>query len=301
MLLSLAKSPMRQAIGARLGQARAGPLRTAVGGGGGCDRPRRAHHHVCHAKAPGSARRGKKGFGGALPSAMAVDPAPPEAEDDLTMHEMGKMLSEVRAHHKKEGLVDKDVVCRNLLSMRVPGLRLDRCTTKMSAIHGMGVFATRDIKKGELVTLYPGDAVFYWADGDRSPSNDFSVFFGAHIPPEGRDGKKSSTTQSKEYELRADNWTSLVGDPALVSDHAYLGHICNDGAACLKPGGKGEYEAATDAARNAEHVGLEGAHFGTRATRSISAGEEVLVTYGAGYWLSRMGFGEDGAPMPTPV
>ena len=46
--------------------------------------------------------------------------------------------------------------------MRVPGLRLNRCRTQMSTIHGMGVFATRDIKKGDLVTLYPGDAVFYW-------------------------------------------------------------------------------------------------------------------------------------------
>lgn len=94
---------------------------------------------------------------------------------------------------------------------------------------------------------------------------------------------------------------SLVGDPSLASDPAYCGHLCNDGA-CLGLGPSSnssdpadisdvdvaQYSRLSASRANAAQLPLQGgAHFATVATRAIAAGEEVLISYGAGYWLSR--------------
>jgi hypothetical protein len=50
------------------------------------------------------------------------------------------------------------------------------------------------------------------------------------------------------------------------------------------------YSRLSASRANAAQLPLEGgAHFATIATRAIAAGEEVLISYGAGYWLSRAG------------
>ena len=50
---------------------------------------------------------------------------------------------------------------RTLLATRLERLALDRCQVSESTIAaaGNGVFASRDISAGELITLYPGDGV----------------------------------------------------------------------------------------------------------------------------------------------
>ena len=55
--------------------------------------------------------------------------------------------------------------------------------------------------------------------------------------------------------------------------------------------------AKTNAAANAEAVLLEGCHFALQATRDIASGEEVLRSYGEGYWLARGGHAGVGADL----
>ena len=120
---------------------------------------------------------------------------------------------------------------------------------------------------------------------------------------------------------------SLVGDPSLATDPAYCGHLCNDGASlCIddalssKQGstsstdGKSSspqagtsdvdvaaYSRLSASRANAAQLPLEGgAHFATIATRTIAAGEEVLISYGAGYWLSRAGISAEQASNSSP-
>ena len=114
----------------------------------------------------------------------------------------------------------------------------------------------------------------------------------------------------RDYEVPASDTLSIVGDPLLCSDAAYLGHMANDGCSpdfASDPvrssatdssegegggggGGLGpqeRYQGESALAVNAEHITVEGSHTITRALKGIRAGEEVFVTYGYDYWLSR--------------
>jgi hypothetical protein len=96
---------------------------------------------------------------------------------------------------------------------------------------------------------------------------------------------------ARDYEIRVSGTLSLVGDPLLHEDPAYLGHMANDGA-YLSSGddaARGAYSRASADSANAAQLEIEGCHFGTFATRPIARGDEVLISYGEGYWLSRAG------------
>ena len=80
--------------------------------------------------------------------------------------------------------------------------------------------------------------------------------------------------------------TSLLGDPELVHDPAYLGHMLNDGATCTGEAMRGLYRAESARACNVDAVQLEGCHLAIVATRDVARGEELLLSYGAAYWLA---------------
>ena len=226
------------------------------------------------------------------------DPAP----DSLTLQEMGSRLAEVQAHYRSTAELEQGIVCRNLMATRVAGLELDRCAVAKSDLHGEGLFATRDLEEGELITFYPGDALLIWADADRSPDRDVGLFFGAHVP-EAERTRDVLGTQAREYEMTATATMSLVGDPVRRDDPAYLGHFANDGASCdsLEPAAREAYNQATYDACNAAHISLGGCHTATKAIRPIPKGAEVLVSYGENYWLSRAGHAVDASVSASPV
>lgn len=209
--------------------------------------------------------------------------------DDLTLKELALRFSEVRAHYRSNPTVSQAVVCQNMLRTRLDALHLCRVRVGPSVLHGNGVFATRDIAAEELITLYPGDALLYWADGDRRQLRDISVFFGSHVPQAARKPERVVSWSAREYEVSTSATTSIVGDPSLSTDPAYLAHLCNDGAAFLTSSGaeRADYLRVSTKAMNAYFIGIEGCHFATIAHRPIKTGEEILVSYGEGYWLSR--------------
>lgn len=216
--------------------------------------------------------------------------------DDLSLRQLGRMLSDVRAHYRESGKLDQDRVCMNLLATRLSDLHLNRCKTGPSTLPGdtgTGLFATRAIQAGELITLYPGDALLYWKDGNRDIQNGricSGVIFGAHVLDEERNAERVTTNDARRYELQASATISCVGDPRLGADPAYLGHFANDGSTCAVPADVAQYDASSKTAANADHVNLEGCQLATQATRPIEAGEEIFVSYGAGHWLTHSGF-----------
>ena len=239
----------------------------------------------------------------ALRCRAAPEVAPPIL-DDLTLEEFALRLSEVRAHYRKTGELTQDRVCMNMLATRCADLHLNRCRTGPSRLQdgGTGLFATRDIRAGELITLYPGDALLYWKDGQVAMSASkqlcSGVVFGVHIPMGERDVDRVTSADARQYEICASSTLSCVGDPRLADNPAYLGHFTNDGVVCASPEGAATYRVATRAAANADHVTLEGCHLATQATRDIVSGDEILVTYGEGYWLSR--FMDVESQLPDP-
>ena len=180
----------------------------------------------------------------------------------------------------------------NMLATRCGDLHLDRCRIGPSTVPdaGTGLFATRNIRAGELITLYPGDALLYWKDGrDTSSSRTCSgVVFGAHIPDEQRDAERVTSESARQYEVCASSTLSCVGDPRRDDNPAYLGHFANDGSVCASVEAVDAYRKATRVVQNADHVTLEGCQLATQATRDISTGDEIFVSYGEGYWLSHL-------------
>jgi len=220
-------------------------------------------------------------------------------EPDLTMDDMRSMFAEVRAHYRTsdEGL-EEGQVCRNMMTTRTGSLRLDCCRVAASPLHGDGLFASRGIAAGELITFFPGDALLFWESGDRR--GDLMITFGAHIPDSERDASHIASERIKQYELYANPRISAVGDPSRRDDPAYLGHFCNDGSTCISPDCLEAYRRDSAASANSEFVVLEGCHFALRAARAIESGEEILATYGEAYWLTRGGHEAD-APVSLQV
>jgi hypothetical protein len=83
-----------------------------------------------------------------------------------------------------------------------------------------------------------------------------------------------------------------------------MGHFANDGAAIISNGTKQikrtattttttetiikQYVTKSEALVNAEHTSIaDGYHIATVATRNIALGEEILVSYGAAYWIGQ--------------
>ena len=221
----------------------------------------------------------------------------PASVDDFCLHDVQTMMQDVRKHYRSSGDIDEGQACQNLMVTRVKDFskRISRCRVAPSTIHGDGLFSTRPIVRGDLITFFPGDSLLFWEGGDRTA--DLMVFFGAHIPQSDRDAQHVSTERVKDYELYCSAKISAVGDPNLRDDAAYLGHFANDGSTCDAPGEVSAYIKASSAAANAEAVLLEGCHFALQATRDIASGEEVLRSYGEGYWLARGGHAGVGADL----
>lgn len=221
----------------------------------------------------------------ALAGAGAYDGGARPDRDTATLESLQRAVRHFVAEFEAEpselddddrALTPERMARERMLSSRIEGLALSRAALgRDGSVHGVGLFATRDIAEGELITCYPGDALIY------QPTE--GIIFGGHVP-EALADPDAVEDEWLDYTLSEDEAYAVVGIPALDDDAAYAGHFCNDGAR-LVDGDVDGYELASAAARNAKHVDLDGLHMVTVATRRISRGEEVLVTYGEDFWV----------------
>lgn len=156
-------------------------------------------------------------------------------------------------------------------------------------------------------------------DDDDDHGTETIVLWGAHVPMHNVwdedkvfDGSES-TIPLTSYAVSVDDHYTVMGHPALDDDPAYYGHFANDGAGHLAsegPNSSYNLRAAIELGLDTEEDGLGaetniaayvlkslevanawhkslagGSHVVTVATRDITAGEEILVTYGPDYWL----------------
>jgi len=253
------------------------------------------------------------------------------------------------------------------LCSRMVGLNLARVHVAPSRIRnaGRGLFASRAIASGELVTLYPCDALLQWPneqalalaqreaesvqavrddlDGLRRRMEEQAASHAAAIPKHAAElgaGKEETTAEIivhcdavlatrrmlrpvvgdvlvrlsshsagmglKECEafdplsehgaavwrycIRMNATSAVLANPNLVEDAAYLGHLVNDGVICEGPGTAAVRYAITSAGlANVRTVAssLSDCHIALVSLRSIEQGGEILMSYGAAYWLSR--------------
>ena len=263
--------------------------------------------------------------------------------------------------------IDIDIDTRNLspdakareviLSTRIDklesmGLNCTRLGQSTISGAGRGLFATRDIPKGELVTCYPGDALLYLPevpededeDEDDYVNVDEIVIWGTHVDEKDRwdedavfdgydnDGNgdvkddsvnddsdsieqqpnkgRTRTRPLVDYALYVCDMYSVLGNPLLDSNPAYSGHFANDygghhaisglradvGNDNANGIGIGNSSSSIEESivayvdesikmANAQNSVLEDSHMVTIATRDISEGDEIFVTYGMNYWM----------------
>ena len=163
-------------------------------------------------------------------------------------------------------------------------------TAGPSPTAGTGLFAARDLPAGTLVALYPAHAI------GRGEQN---VFYDTN-----RDyfKKQASSGSLRPYRQNVLGDRSLFGvandqieDPFFIDANpeqplvdGWTAHLVNDGAMC-DAGDEDcvvRYYKASLARRNCLIVPVGPAPLmGYATTRDVEAGEELLTTYGAEYWV----------------
>lgn len=165
---------------------------------------------------------------------------------------------------------------------------LSKCQVRQSVVvpGERGVFATVNIEKDEVITLYPGDY----------PVTDGGIYM-AH----GR--TKIDMKQCITYGYNCGD-IYLIGDPNKVDDTNFLGHICNDAAMFTSSNSSissdntfsisdNEQKYLIETKKcNAEPVDIVLLYEGKMyrcfcaivANRNIAQGEEICFSYGIDHW-----------------
>lgn len=152
-----------------------------------------------------------------------------------------------------------------------------------SRIHGKGVFASVDIKQGELITFYPADVVLFKMQNEEKSFfyTQFSQEVIKHYNRNEDDLKKFA--QNTNYRLDVDGRYSIIGHPRFDQDSNFLGHYINDWFT-----GNPSKMDEQDYLKNSLHK-INCAFRPTKgglhvAVKDISKGEELLTAYGTKYW-----------------
>jgi uncharacterized protein Veg len=174
-----------------------------------------------------------------------------------------------------------------LLTLKL-GLNINKVHIKQSKIHGNGLFSSVNIKKGDIITLYPCDILAYYPDKDREKDHYVSYIY-SEILNENNELKtkfEQNRKYYKGYQLSVNDEYSIIGLPEYDNDPTYMGHICNDGARGHTLEDKIIYDKISILKSNACFRNICDCMMAVVALRDISINEEILVTYGHGYWLT---------------
>lgn len=213
-------------------------------------------------------------------------------EDDLTKEELILRFDDVLEHYDQAQ--DMEQIRLNLIATRLADLHLNRCCVAPSSIPGagLGVFANRYIELGELITLFPGDALLLWNKQVGDLRAGLGVMFGNHVKD--RNADRVSSNAARLYELKIADSQSIVADASLAGEMAYIGHMINDGCilASRSNAARTTYSQSSADCRNAAFLDVRGCHYMVVATKAIRKGDEIFASYGEGYWMSRIEDGE---------
>jgi len=194
-----------------------------------------------------------------------------------------QLLSESNNYYENE-LKKED-----LLKMKL-GIELDKVHVQVSKIHGNGLFAKTNIKQGEVITIYPCDILAYYPEKNRDAKEHVVAYIFCDELNDNQEAKDlfhKNKKYYKDYQLVINETYSAIGLPEITNNPAYLGHLCNDGAMGHSEKDKKIYETVSVLKSNAFFKNICDCMMVVVAMKDIKENEEILVTYGHGYWLSR--------------
>ena len=157
-----------------------------------------------------------------------------------------------------------------------------------SDIHGTGLFATKDLEMGTLVTLYRPDLTVDDTGKalmiDQADADYFQDFQKAQAPGSRQyfvwpPGVRTSAVPEDCPRF----W--VAANPAKAPIEGFLGHLANDGALCADDGDVERYLAVSAEKANACLVPLCIPLMGLVLAADVKSGDELLVTYGYDAWL----------------
>ena len=191
-----------------------------------------------------------------------------DAED----HYSGFADSAINLFTKQFGLSVQESMVKISYDPPCPSANNVLCEVKQSN-HGRGVFATRDIKKGETVTLYPAHNI-------ATPLGN------------GRERRRGWCEYEYEYAMTHSKTGERHTGDKMKEDPFFLGHLINDFCAFVgefKEKAKGQGETMMKYFLHAETfqnvVFKNGMHFiSIKASKDIKEGEELLIAYSPTYW-----------------
>ena len=168
----------------------------------------------------------------------------------------------------------KDAVCRGRRSGIHRHMPDAPCEVRKSPIHGLGVFATRDVPAFTYLTMYPTDGLKWAPIGVKTNH----VAWG-WLGETKFDGEQYALAVP---EPKGAEFLTILGDPSQKDNPHFLGHLINDGARCKSLKASAVYECVSLAKCNAIFCPVVRAVF---SIKSIEKGQEILIHYGAQYWV----------------
>lgn len=181
-----------------------------------------------------------------------------------------------------DGIFNK-IILKTMFSRTDHGLnKPNNVILKDSEIHGKGVFASKDIKQGELITYYPAHYVLANIEDNEV------LVPGEQVKSR---GLKFNRTIKESYSAELTRYYYVCGDPRLKNKTAFLGHMCNDGAThnCMENDDDAEDEYDKNVGRYCNAIIKKKPLMPDLSVRVVSLknikeGEEILVPYGFNYW-----------------
>ena len=165
----------------------------------------------------------------------------------------------------------------------------DLAEARPSEVHGTGLFATKDLEMGTLVTLYRPDLTVDDDTGkalmiDEADASYFQDFQKAQAPGSRQyfvfpPGVKTSAIPEPCPRF----W--VAANPAKEAVPGFLGHLANDGASCADDSDVERYLAESAEKANACLVPLCIPLMGLVLAKEVQKDDELLVTYGYDAWL----------------
>jgi hypothetical protein len=172
-------------------------------------------------------------------------------------------------------LLKLNIPKENILKLEIP------CSTwnkvRLQTPRTKGVYATKNIACGEVITLYPCHVLTF-------DVTEFSTFYLPvdNVPNDIYDNiRQNSNLYLTSPKTNSDH--RMIGHPS-ITNSLYLGHMCNDGARSSCPRDKEIYETCSLAKRNATMTLVRNLCTAIIATRNIVAEEEIFLSYGYDYW-----------------
>jgi hypothetical protein len=144
---------------------------------------------------------------------------------------------------------------------------------RRSKVHGMGVFATRDIKVGEFMTFFPSDVRY--RDGTVYFNDDVIVC----------EEEAIVLLEMQTYSTPLGN--EIVSGCSLTThDPFYLAHYMNDGACASSKKALPIYSTISIERMNGLLVSISKMHVACFACKAVKKGDEIFIHYGPDYWGS---------------